>query len=200
MASFFSWRPAWAATPLAESGNCDRRYTRKSGTENVMSKELWNWNEDNKHGVRIWLWEYLKREYENTNKLPICTHMAWRGLKQGMRVLINLQSVYKLFNKKYPLIKVTFEVRRVWADSAVGKESVSKKNDVVIVRRRKLFIFCNFRKSVSRSDRRYSKNWDHFQDPVFYALQLWSWKFLNGYLRVMPFPCKLYFLVKLQNL
>ena len=29
--------------------------------------------------------------------------------------------------RKYPLIKVKFEARKVWADSAVGKESVSKK-------------------------------------------------------------------------
>ena len=29
--------------------------------------------------------------------------------------------------RKYPLIKVKFEARKVWADSAVGKENVSRK-------------------------------------------------------------------------
>ena len=128
MASFFSWRPAWAATPLAESGNCDRRYTRKSGTENVMSKELWNWNEDNKHGVRIWLWEYLKREYENTNKL---SNLYTHGVKRFKTWVWEYWSTYSLYTncsiRKYPLIKVKFEARKVWADSAVGKENVSRK-------------------------------------------------------------------------
>ena len=92
------------------------------------------------------------------NVLAVCHESLY--FKQACSSSINFQSVNswaKSASNKSQYLRLG-ECERI---AQLGKR-VYQRNDMMIVRRRKLFVFCNFRSSVSRPQNRFSRFWKHF--------------------------------------